>query len=60
MIESLISLIIFIAVVAVIYWVVTWALGLFPALPAPVGMIVNLVFGLIVVVAALRFLATLI
>lgn len=59
MIESLISLIIFIAIVAVVYWVVKWALGLIP-LPSPVGVIIDIVFGVIVLIYLLRFLSTLI
>jgi hypothetical protein len=57
MIEALISLLIALAVLYVVYAVLTWILGKFPV-PAIVLTILNIIFGVAAVVIVLRFLGT--
>ena len=58
LITSLISLIITLAILAVVYILVRWLLGVM-ALPAPTGQILNVVVGVIAVVLILQYLLTL-
>jgi len=60
MIEAVISFIVFVAVAYIVYLLIKWVLSLVSVLPPVVHTIVDVVFGVIVVVALLRFLITLI
>jgi hypothetical protein len=58
MISTVISLLVALAILAIVYYVLTWILGYFN-LPAPVGTIINIIFGVLAVVQVLRFADTL-
>jgi hypothetical protein len=58
MISTVISLLVALAILAIVYYVLTWILGYFN-LPAPVGTIINIIFGVLAVIQVLRFADTL-
>ena len=58
MIAAIISLIIALAILGIVYILFKWIVGMI-ALPAPLLLIGNIVFGVIAVILVLRFLLTL-
>ena len=58
MAEGIIALIIALAIVAVVYIILKWIIGYFP-IPTPLAQVINIIFGVIVIVMVLRFLLTL-
>ncbi len=59
MLESLIGVLVALAILAVVYVVLKWILGQF-TLPEPIITIVNIVVSVVAIIIVLRFLLTLI
>lgn len=56
LIGLLISLIILALVLWLIWWIINWILSAIPNIPAPIGVIVRVLFGVICLVAVLSLL----